>query len=606
MKLRTPASPRRRIAAGAATVSLATAALVGGVLAVSAQGAEPATLSGLVLGVGMNETSRTLGWYTTGSTAEEVQLSTDKAFTTTTSFPATLAANTSAGSTGSNGKAVLSGLRPSTTYYYRVAESGTTSMSRTYSFNTQEFGAGDFDFLFFGDPQIGSSGDAVRDGDGWADTLSVATALNPNAELLVSGGDQVNTANNETEWTNFLRSDKLRRYPWAATIGNHDVGGAAYEQHFALPATVDRSDPLYANPTAKASSSGGDYWYTYKGVLFIDLNSNAYNPVNGSDPAHVAFVQKVVQEHGADAQYTVLVYHHSIYSPADHANDADNSLRRKDFPTTFSDLGVDLVLQGHDHSYSRSYVIKNGAKANRAEQPAATSVVTGPGGVIYVTANSASGSKYYDLTEPDPSKNNGDYGPDPDFGTPDASGHVRHWANSVENQEHVRTFVKVQVESDKLVVENIRAGDCDGPNAAVERGNVGWCGPDKGTAAALPVGSLQDHVDIHLEIPKTPASASQTPPAQTRLLAGTTPRLTGKARVGKKLHAVVGTWTPGATISYRWLANGKVLKSAHSSSLRLRSKLVGQRIRVEVTGGLDGYTPSSQVFDSAASAKVKR
>ena len=128
----------------------------------------------------------------------------------------------------------------------------------------------------------------------------------------------------------------------------------------------------------------------------------------------------------------MLVYHHSIYSPADHANDADNQLRRQDFPTAFSNLGVDLVLQGHDHSYSRSYVIKNGEKANPAEQPGAAQVAQGPGGVIYVTANSASGSKYYDLTAPDTTK-------DPNYG-PDPLNPKSHWANSVENQEHVRTL----------------------------------------------------------------------------------------------------------------------------------------------------------------------
>ncbi len=176
------------------------------------------------------------------------------------------------------------------------------------------------------------------------------------------------------------------------------MGGAGYEQHFALPNTIDRSDALYADKTKKSTTSGGDYWFTYKGVLFIDLNSNAYKAANDSDPAHVAFVKQAIAEHSAGTKYTVLVYHHAIYSPADHANDTDNIQRRVDFTTEFSKLGVDLVLQGHDHSYSRSYAIRNGVKANPDEQPGATSVVTGPGGVIYVTANSASGSKYYDLT----------------------------------------------------------------------------------------------------------------------------------------------------------------------------------------------------------------
>jgi hypothetical protein len=67
----------------------------------------------------------------------------------------------------------------------------------------------------------------------------------------------------------------------------------------------------------------------------------------------------------------------------------------------------------------------------------------------------------------------------------------------VENQENVRTYVKVMVRNNLLSVENVRAGTCAAPNAAVEVGNVDWCGPDHGASAALPVGSLADHVVIH-------------------------------------------------------------------------------------------------------------
>ncbi len=114
--------------------------------------------------------------------------------------------------------------------------------SPAYAFKTQSF-EGDYDFLFFGDPQIGSSGDTSKDQAGWVDTVDVATAANPDAELLVSGGDQVETAGTETQWDAFLAPDGLRHYPWVATIGNHDVGSKAYEQHFTVPNT-DRSGPL--------------------------------------------------------------------------------------------------------------------------------------------------------------------------------------------------------------------------------------------------------------------------------------------------------------------------------------------------------------------------
>lgn len=476
-------SVRRRVAGGAAAAVLGVTTVFGSGLITTASADAPASLSGIVLGVGSTESQRVVSWYASTGTPQTVQVAptsqlVNGAFpASAVSFPATAAANTVNG--GFNGHTTIDGLKEHTAYSYRVGTDG--NWSPTYAFKTQAFN-GDYDFLFFGDPQIGASGDLAKDGAGWADTLDVALGANPNAELLVSGGDQVEKANTESQWTTFLGSDKLRQYPWAATIGNHDVGGKAYEQHFWTPNT-DRSADLYKSNAA--TESGGDYWYVYKDVLFIDLNSNAY--ANNSDAAHINYVTKIVKEHAAEAKYTVLVYHHSIYSPADHANDTDNQKRRQDFPTAFSKLGVDLVLQGHDHSYSRSYVIKNGKKAHADEQPGAADVAQGPGGVIYVTGNSASGSKYYDLTDP---VEGSDFGPDPL--NPD-----NHWANSVENQEHVRTYVKVEVRKNKLVIENVRSGTCAAPNAAVEIGKVSWCGPDSGASAAQPVGSLVDSVVIH-------------------------------------------------------------------------------------------------------------
>ncbi|MEO3810328.1 metallophosphoesterase family protein [Sphaerisporangium sp. B11E5] len=475
---------RRRVAVGATAAVMGISAVVGSSLMTAVHADAGTTATGIILGVGATEAQRVVSWYSSADTAQVVQVAPTSKLSHgqfgkhTVTYPATKAANTVNG--GYNAHVTLDGLKKNTSYSYRVGTEG--AWSPTYTFRTQDF-KGDFDFLFFGDPQIGSSGDTAKDGAGWQDTLDVALAANPKAELLVSGGDQVESANNEPQWNAFLAPDKLRQYPWAATIGNHDVGGKSYEQHFWTPNT-DRSAPYYNGDAA--TRSGGDYWYVYKDVLFIDINSNAY--AAGADAAHIGYITDVVKEHGDDAKYTVLVYHHSIYSPASHANDNDAKLRRQDFPTAFSNLGVDLVLQGHDHSYSRSYVIKNGQKANKDEQPGAAQVAQGPGGVIYVTANSASGSKYYDITAPDTTK-------DPNYG-PDPLNPKSHWANSVENQEHVRTYVKIQVRGDKLVVENLRSGTCAAPNAAVELGQESWCGPDSGAGPAQPVGSTVDKVVI--------------------------------------------------------------------------------------------------------------
>jgi hypothetical protein len=494
------------MAAGAAAATLAVSGALGIGALSGASAQAPATTSDIVLSVGANASQRVVSWYTSGTGAQSVQVVPTSQLVNgefpanATAYAATITANTVNG--GYNAHATIDGLQEDTAYSYRVGSDG--AWSPAYAFKTRKF-AGDFDFLFFGDPQIGSSGNVAKDAAGWQDTLDVALAANPETEILESGGDQVETANTESQWDAFFASDKLRQYPFAPTIGNHDVGGKAYEQHFWTPNT-DRSTAFYQG--SAASQSGGDYWYIFKGVLFIHLNSNAY--ANGADAAHIGYVTNVVQAHRAEAKHIVLVYHHSIYSPADHANDGDNKQRRLDFPTAFSNLGVDLVLQGHDHSYSRSYAIKNGQKANAGEQPGATEVSAGPGGVIYVTANSASGSKYYDLTTPVP----GEYGPDP----LDPTG-KRHYANSVENQEHVRTYVKVSVKDDSLTVQEIRSGTCAAPNAAVELGKVAWCGPNSGATPAQPVGSIIDKTVIY----RNAAPVSGTVPATLALKLDTPP-----------------------------------------------------------------------------------
>ena len=118
----------------------------------------------------------------------------------------------------------------------------------------------------------------------------------------------------------------------------------------------------------------------------------------------------------------------------------------------------------------------------------------GRGTAVSFTGNSASGSKYYPLSAPDITK-------DPLYG-PDPLNPDNHWPNSVENQENVRSYVKVSVKNNLLSLENIRSGTCAAPNAAYEVGNVKWCGPNIGSRAApvgspaLPVGSLVDKLVV--------------------------------------------------------------------------------------------------------------
>jgi hypothetical protein len=500
----TAKSARRRAAAGAGALALGAGVLISGLLAPAAQAAGTVTIKDIVLGVGANETQRYVTWYASAGTDSIVQLEKtaelnagafdeDVMDYTGTVTPTTGTSGGDIARSPYRGSALLDTLEANTNYSYQVLASD-GSASPIYSFKTGSFGLGSgFEFAAFGDPQIGAdsnnnsqstSADLKEDAAGWADTLNVLQSdAGDDAlplELLTSTGDQIETANVESQWDAWFTPDQLRTLPYAAAIGNHDSSDLGYKYHFSLP----NNDVTTAD---LQTTAGGDYWYVYKGVLFVVINSNAQSSVK--DPAHMAFVTKAVKANPG-AKWRVVSYHHALYSPASHANDADAIARRPAYTQAFSELGINLVLQGHDHSYSRSYVLQNkgsGAdRQNAAEAQAANNVLEGPGGVIYVTTNSASGSKYYNLTEPiagtSDATHSGKYPAATQPNPPSAGGtHTLHWANSVENQDYVRTYLKVAVTADKLSVTNVVAGVCDYPNKYTTQHIGTWCGASQTT-----------------------------------------------------------------------------------------------------------------------------
>jgi hypothetical protein len=408
----------------------------------------PASISDVVLHVGADETQRNVTWYTDRDVAQVAQVArtadlVDGAFPAAAVTVAATGGPTTSGELNRN--ATFTGLQENTSYSYRVGKDG--SWSPTYEFRTQDFD-GDFEFLFVGDPQIGASGNTAGDRDGWIDTLAVAEQAYPDAELLFSAGDQVEHAANEAEYDAFLAPEQLRSIPLVATNGNHDVGSKAYEQHFNTP----NLDPTAGAGTSTAS--GGDYWFIYKDVLFVNINSNSRDYAS-----HNAFLEEVVAEHGDEAQWKVLAFHHSIYSVASHTSDGDIIDRRTTMPATISELGFDVVLMGHDHSYTRSYLIEDGAVADATELPGQSEITAEEGEVLYVTANSASGSKYYSVRAPD---------------APFAS---------LINQENVRNYSVVEVTDESITITTLRsqAKDGDRPvNSVVDEVTLTRAGDEPG------------------------------------------------------------------------------------------------------------------------------
>ena len=335
----------------------------------------------VILMVGSDETSRNLTWYANVDTAGSVQWAKQSDMQDGL-FPAQYneAAATSIATNDEgfySNQATMTNLEENTAYVYRVVNGDT--VSQIYTFETGDFDEG-FSFILAGDPQIGA-GNTESDTVGWDETLDTAIAqLDP--DFLVSAGDQVNTNNNETQYTGYL-NDALTYLTSATTIGNHDSGSAAYNEHFNLP---NESTQL------GATTAGTDYWFVYDNTLFMVINSN-----NRSTAEHKEFLESAIAQN-PDVRWKTVVFHHSVYSTASHVDDGDIIERREELPPMFSELDIDVVLMGHDHVYTRTYMM-NGATPDDSQ--GVQSEVTNPEGVLYLTANSASGSKYYDIKAPE-------------------------------------------------------------------------------------------------------------------------------------------------------------------------------------------------------------
>ena len=343
----------------------------------------------------------------------------------------------------------VTGLQANTTYYYTVEKNGVET-------EVQEYRTGSFDsvkMLYVGDPQIGASkgqpqnGEALvadagaantaarNDAFGWNRTLEIATQQNPDVNFIISAGDQVNKTGQakEEEYAGYLDPEVLASLPVATTIGNHDSLNPDYTYHFNNPNTTDYG----------TTQAGGDYYYSYGPGLFIVLNTNNYNAAE-----HEQAIAEAVAAY-PDAKWRVVTIHQDIYGSGLDHSDTDGMILRTQLTPIFDEYDIDVVLQGHDHTYSRSKILygdgqthgayqfqldetgldydwdhayniatgeqiplypEDGDTAGQALQSAfqqdnlcytiedvSGTTVVNPQGTLYMTANSASGSKFYEL-----------------------------------------------------------------------------------------------------------------------------------------------------------------------------------------------------------------
>ncbi|MDR0431794.1 MAG: glycoside hydrolase family 3 C-terminal domain-containing protein [Bifidobacteriaceae bacterium] len=104
-----------------------------------------------------------------------------------------------------------------------------------------------------------------------------------------------------------------------------------------------------------------------------------------------------------------------------------------------------------------------------------------------------------------------------------------------------------------------------------------------------------------LVIEKVEAGPNAQPPVGA--LSSATPKIKGTVKVGKTLKITKGTWTKGASFTYRWYANGKAIKGATKASLKLKAAQKGKKITVRVTGKLAGYNKVSKTSKATKAVK---
>ena len=347
------------------------------------------------LEIGATETSRNFNWLGTTTKDAMVQVAEKpEGWTAGSDFPTEGAVSVTADVDGSelegwnSFKATVDDLAANTDYLYRVGNEG--AWSETYEFSIGNLGDGEsFSFMFAGDPQIGASGDVASDVEGWTNTLDTMTAAFPDTDFMISLGDQVNTRDVNTieeEYEGFFAPEALHGITLATNVGNHDTYNN--NQHYTYNFNMPNVSELGA--TDNAGDGSGDFWFTYNGVLFMSLNSN-----NMSTSEHKAFMEDAIAQN-PEANWKIVTFHHSVYSVASHTADSDILQRRSELPVVFSDLGVDAVLMGHDHVYTRTYLME-GTKPVITDEVQDTLTNPESGQVLYITANSASGSKYYEI-----------------------------------------------------------------------------------------------------------------------------------------------------------------------------------------------------------------
>lgn len=279
-------------------------------------------------------------------------------------------------------RVTLSGLSPATEYEFRVGD-GAESWSPWRAFTTASAAADPFTFLYVGDAQ-----NDLR--AYWGAAVRSAMSTVPEAEMMLHAGDLINNGDNDVEWAEWFDAapDDFATKLQLPVAGNHELKTAdglisgIWRDSFTVPGNGPQPNPaadactLAYERHIASNLAGVVYYFDYQGVRFVTLTGTWSNAVltppsdqlaaagcDSAASANAILVWLNLQSRWLDQvltenphQWSVVSMHEPLYSVS---LGRDNSFLRDEFGPVFEKHNVDLVLQGHDHSYGRGHLFSN-------------------------------------------------------------------------------------------------------------------------------------------------------------------------------------------------------------------------------------------------------
>jgi hypothetical protein len=293
--------------------------------------------------------------------------------------------------------ATVDGLEPGTTYAYVIEGPEPAQGALT----TAPGGPAPFRFATFGDMGVTDAGTRITELVAAAapDVVFVAGDL---CYADKSGGllgalppefQGINPAQDLAEWDRWFEQIRpsAASTPWMPTVGNHEMetgqGPLGYDGFFArMP--VPRTGPRADSPV---------YVFRWAGVAFFALDGNDLSaqirPNQGyTEGAQLSWLRATLAELRADpaVEFIVAGFHNCMYcSNAVHASDGGV---RSGYEPFFDEFGVDLVVNGHNHSYERTHPVRDGMPS--IEAPVGATVTTSEHGTTYLTAGAGGQAAY--------------------------------------------------------------------------------------------------------------------------------------------------------------------------------------------------------------------